>query len=219
MPNFSEKVNFIWSIAELLRDAFKRSKYQDIILPFTVLRRIDCVLEPTKNSVIETHNRYKGKIENLHEQLCSKSKLAFFNISPFNFDRLLDDPQNLSGNLNAYINGFSDNMREVIEKFDLPNTITKLQEANLLYLVVERFKIIDLHTDKVSNYEMGTIFEELIRRFNEALNENPGEHFTPREVIHLMVDLLLSVDQDILAKNHIARTVYDPACGSGGMLT
>jgi type I restriction enzyme M protein len=219
MPNFSEKVNFIWSIAELLRDAFKRSKYQDVILPFTVLRRIDCVLESTKALVIETHNRYKGKIDNLHEQLCFKSGLAFYNISPFNFERLLDDPLNLAGNLNAYINGFSENMREVIEKFDLPNTIAKLQEANLLYLVVERFKNIDLHTDKVSNYEMGTIFEELIRRFNEALNENPGEHFTPREVIHLMVDLLLSVDQDILAKNNITRTVYDPACGSGGMLT
>jgi len=219
MANFSEKVNFIWSIAELLRDAFKRSKYQDVILPFTVLRRIDCVLEPTKSIVIETHNKYKGKIENLHEQLCSKSGLAFYNTSKFNFERLLEDPQNLASNLMAYINGFSENMREVIEKFDFPNTINKLQEANLLYLVVERFKNIDLHTDKVSNYEMGTIFEELIRRFNEALNENPGEHFTPREVIHLMVDLLLAVDQDILAKNHIVRTVYDPACGSGGMLT
>jgi len=219
MPDFSEKVNFIWSIAELLRDAFKRSKYQDVILPFTVLRRIDCVLEPTKNDVIETNNRYKGKIDNLHDQLSHKSGLAFYNTSPFNFERLLDDPLNLAGNLTAYINGFSENMREVIEKFDFPNTITKLQEANLLYMVVERFKNIDLHTNKVSNFEMGTIFEELIRRFNEALNENPGEHFTPREVIHLMVDLLLSVDQDILAKNHITRTVYDPACGSGGMLT
>ena len=219
MANFSEKVNFIWSIAELLRDAFKRSKYQDVILPFTVLRRIDCVLEPTRSAVLETHNKYKGKIENLHDQLCKQSGFAFYNISKFNFERLLEDPPNLANNLVAYINGFSDNMREVIEKFDLFNTINKLQEAGLLFLIVERFKNIDLHPDKVSNFEMGTIFEELIRRFNEALNENPGEHFTPREVIHLMVELLLAVDQDILQKNHIARTVYDPACGSGGMLT
>lgn len=219
MANFSEKVNFIWSIAELLRDSFKRSKYQDVILPFTVLRRIDCVLEPTRSVVLETHNKYKGKIENLHDQLCKQSRFAFYNISQFNFERLLEDPPNLANNLVAYINGFSDNMREVIEKFDLFNTISKLQEAGLLFLIVERFKNIDLHPDKVTNFEMGTIFEELIRRFNEALNENPGEHFTPREVIHLMVELLLAVDQDILQKNHITRTVYDPACGSGGMLT
>jgi len=219
MNNFSEKANFIWSIANLLRDTFKRSKYQDVILPLTVLRRIDCVLEPTKEKVLETYAKLKGKLDNLAPQLCKASGFAFYNTSPFTFEKLLQDAPNLAANLNAYINGFSDNMREVLEKFDLRNTIAKLEEAGLLFLVMERFKGIDLHPDKVPNLEMGYIFEELIRRFNEALNENPGEHFTPREVIRLMVNLLLSQDQEALSQNHIVRTVYDPCCGSGGMLT
>ncbi|MDI6770236.1 MAG: class I SAM-dependent DNA methyltransferase [Anaerolineales bacterium] len=219
MNNFPEKVNFLWSIAELLRDAFKRSKYQDVILPFTVLRRIDCVLELTKNEVLETHNRYKGQLDNLDGILRKASGFAFYNTSPFTFERLLADPHNLAANLNAYINAFSDNMREVLEKFDFRNTIAKMDEAGLLFLVMEKFKNIDLHPDKISNMEMGYIFEELIRKFNEALNENPGEHFTPREVIRLMVNLLLAQDADALSQNHIVRTVYDPCCGSGGMLT
>jgi len=219
MNNFSEKANFIWSIANLLRDTFKRSKYQDVILPLTVLRRIDCVLEPTKEKVLETYAKLKGKLDNLAPQLCKASGFAFYNTSPFTFEKLLQDAPNLAANLNAYINGFSDNMREVLEKFDLRNTIAKLEEAGLLFLVMERFKGIDLHPDKVPNLEMGYIFEELIRRFNEALNENPGEHFTPREVIRLMVNLLLSQDQEALSQSHIVRTVYDPCCGTGGMLT
>jgi type I restriction enzyme M protein len=219
MNNFSDKANFIWSIANLLRDTFKRSKYQDVILPFTVLRRIDCVLEPTKETVLEVYVKYKSKLQNLAPQLCKASGFAFYNTSPFTFERLLQDAPNLAANLNAFINGFSDNMREVLEKFDFRNTIAKLDEAGLLFLVMERFKGIDLHPDQVPNLEMGYIFEELIRRFNEALNENPGEHFTPREVIRLMVNLLLSQDQEALSQNHIVRTVYDPCCGSGGMLT
>lgn len=219
MNNFSEKANFIWSIANLLRDTFKCSKYQDVILPLTVLRRIDCVLEPTKEKVLETYAKLKGKLDNLAPQLCKASGFAFYNTSPFTFEKLLQDAPNLAANLNAYINGFSDNMREVLEKFDLRNTIAKLEEGGLLFLVLERFKGIDLHPDKVPNLEMGYIFEELIRRFNEALNENPGEHFTPREVIRLMVNLLLSQDQKALSQNHIVRTVYDHCCGTGGMLT
>jgi len=219
MNNFSHKVAFIWGIADLIRDAFKRSKYQDVILPFTVLRRIDCVLEPTKDQVLRTHAALKGKLENLDPQLRKASGLAFYNTSPFTFERLLADAPNLASNLHVYINGFSENMREVIEKFEFPNTIAKLDEHGLLFLVMERFKNIDLHPDRVSNLEMGYVFEELIRRFNEALNENPGEHFTPREVIRLMVNLLLAQDQDALSRNHIVRTVYDPCAGSGGMLT
>ena len=219
MNNFGEKINFIWSIAELLRDSFKRSKYQDVILPLTVLRRIDCVLGSTKQQVLEVHTRLKVKLDNLSPQLRKASGYAFYNTSPYDLERLLADAPNLAANLRAYINGFSDNMREVLEKFDFDNTIAKLEEAGLLFLVLERFKNIDLHPDKVSNHEMGYIFEELFRRFNEALNENPGEHFTPREVIRLMVDLLLVQDHDILSQNHIVRTVYDPCCGSGGMLT
>src|SRR5258708_5607727 len=197
MNNFSEKVNFIWSIADLIRDAFKRSKYQ----------------------VLAVNAKLKGKLENLAPQLCRASGYAFYNTSRYDFERLLNDAPNLAANLRAYINGFSDNMREVLEKFDFNNTIAKLDEAGLLFLVMEKFKNIDLHPDKVPNLEMGYIFEELIRKFNEALNENPGEHFTPREVIRLMVNLLLAQDQEALQQNHIVRTVYDPCCGSGGMLT
>jgi type I restriction enzyme M protein len=219
MNNFSEKVNFIWSVADLIRDTFKRSKYQDVILPLTVLRRIDCVLQPTKEHVLEVNARLKGKLENLAPQLCKASGFSFYNTSLYDFERLLSDAPNLAANLKAYINGFSDNMREVLEKFDFNNTISKLEEAGLLFLVMEKFKNIDLHPDVVPNLEMGYIFEELIRKFNEALNENPGEHFTPREVIRLMVNLVLAQDQDVLKQNHIVRTVYDPCCGSGGMLT
>jgi type I restriction enzyme M protein len=219
MNNFSEKVNFIWSVADLIRDSFKRSKYQDVILPLTVLRRIDCVLQPTKKHVLEVNAELKGKLDNLAPQLRKASGYAFYNTSLYDFERLLNDAPNLATNLKAYINGFSDNMREVLEKFDFNNTITKLDEADLLFLVMEKFKNIDLHPDVVPNFEMGYIFEELIRKFNEALNENPGEHFTPREVIRLMVNLLLAQDQDALKRSHIVRTVYDPCCGSGGMLT
>ncbi len=217
--DFREKSNFIWGTADLIRDTFKRGKYQDVILPFTVLRRIDSVLVPTKEKVIETYIKFKGKLDNLDAPLRKASGYAFYNTSPFTFEKLLDDAPNLSANLRSYIISFSPNMVEVLEKFDFYNTITTLDEYNLLFLVMERFKNIDLHPEKVSNLEMGYIFEDLIRRFNEALNENPGEHYTPREVIRLMVNLLLSRDEEALSHNHIVRTVYDPCCGSGGMLT
>jgi HsdM N-terminal domain len=178
MNNFSEKVSFIWSVADLIRDTFKRSKYQDVILPLTVLRRIDCVLQPTKEQVLDVNAKLKGKLENLAPQLRKASGYAFYNTSLYDFERLLSDAPHLAANLRAYINGFSDNMREVLEKFDFNNTIAKLEEAGLLFLVMEKFKNIDLHPDVVPNLEMGYIFEELIRKFNEALNENPGEHFT-----------------------------------------
>ncbi len=176
MDGFSDKAAFIWGIANLIRDTFKRGKYQDVILPFTVLRRIDCVLQPTKERVLQSNAQFHGKLANPYRQLCRASGFAFYNTSPYDFDRLLDDAPNLAANLRAYINGFSDNMREVLDKFDFGNTIAKLDDAGLLYQVMERFnsKKIDLHPDKVSNLEMGYIFEELIRKFNEALNENPA---------------------------------------------
>ncbi|MCZ7636544.1 MAG: type I restriction-modification system subunit M [Verrucomicrobia bacterium] len=221
MNNFGEKVNFLWSIAELLRDRFKRGKYQDVILPFTVLRRIDCVLAPTKERVLTTHAKLKGKLENLDPQLRKAAGFAFYNTSRYDFEKLLDDPPNLAANLRTYLNGFSENMREVLDKFDFPNTIAKLDEHGLLFLVMERFasNVVDLHPDRVSNHEMGTIFEELVRRFNEALDENPGEHFTPREVVRLMATLLVSVDREVIKQKAIVRTVCDPCCGTGGMLT
>jgi len=218
--NHSEIVSFIWGVADLIRDTFKRGKYQDVILPFTVLRRIDCVLAPTKEKVLEENAKLKAKkLENPAARLCKVSGYAFYNTSRYDFEKLLADAPNLAANLRNYINGFSPNMKEVLEKFDFDNTIKKLDEAGLLFQVTERFKTIDLHPDKVSNHEMGYIFEELIRKFNEALDENPGEHFTPREVVRLMVNLLLAQDKDALAKNHIVRTIADPCCGSGGMLT
>ena len=219
MQNFSEKVNFIWSIADLIRDSFKRAKYQDVILPFTVLRRIDSVLAPTRQDVLETLAELRDEVDDLHDLLCQKSGFAFYNTSRYDFDLLLADAPQLADNLRNYIAGFSDNMREVIERFDFDNTIKKLDEANLLYLVMERFKNIDLHPRSVSNAEMGLIFEELIRKFNEASNENPGEHFTPREVIRLMVELLMAQDAAELKRAGKAVHIYDPCCGTGGMLT
>ena len=216
--NHSEIVSFIWGVADLIRDTFKRGKYQDVILPLTVLRRLDCVLAPTKANVLVAQAKFKGKLDNLEPQLRNASKFAFYNTSRYDFEKLLADAPHLASNLRNYIAGFSPNMREVLEKFDFDNTITKLDEAGLLFQVMERFKDIDLHPDKVDNPTMGTIFEELIRKFNEALNENPGEHFTPRDVVHLMVDLMLAGDEAGLRPKGVARTVYDPCCGSGGML-
>ena len=219
--NHSQIVSFIWGVADLIRDTFKRGKYQDVILPLTVLRRLDCVLGPTKAKVLEVQATYKDKIENLERQLQRASGFAFYNTSRYDFERVLADAPHIAANLRNYIAGFSPNMREVLEKFDFDNTIAKLDESGLLFQVVQRFADprVNLHPDAVDNFTMGTIFEELIRKFNEALNENPGEHFTPRDVVHLMVDLLIAGDEQQLRKKGIVRTVYDPCCGSGGMLT
>lgn len=212
-------VNFIWGVANLIRDTFKRGKYQDVILPFTVLRRLDCVLAYTKERVIKREAELRNLgLEERHEQLCLISEYAFYNISRYDFGRLLADSHNVASNLRNYISGFSQNMREVLEKFDFDNTIEKLDEADLLFRVLDRFYNIDLHPDNIDNATMGTIFEELIRKFNEALNENPGEHFTPRDVVHLMVDMMLSGDDERITGPGVVRTVYDPCCGSGGML-
>ena len=219
--NHSQIVSFLWGVADLIRDTFKRSKYQDVILPLTVLRRLDTVLTPTKPKVLEVQASLSGKIENLDPQLRRASGFAFYNTSRYDFEKLLADAPNIAQNLRNYIAGFSPNMREVLEKFDFDNTISKLDESGLLFLVVQQFgdPKVRLHPDDVDNATMGTVFEELIRKFNEALNENPGEHFTPRDVVHLMVDLLLAGDEERLGAKGVVRTVCDPCCGSGGMLT
>ncbi len=217
--NHSEIVSFLWGVADLIRDTFKRGKYQDVILPLTVLRRLDCVLAPTKEKVLKRQAELRGKgLQDLDAQLRRASGFAFYNTSRYDFEKLLADAPHLASNLRNYIAGFSQNMREVLEKFGFDNTITKLDEAGLLFKVMERFKAVDLHPDKVDNPTMGTIFEELIRKFNEALNENPGEHFTPRDVVHLMVDLMLVGDEARLRRKGVVLSVYDPCCGSGGML-
>jgi type I restriction enzyme M protein len=217
--NHSEIVSFLWGVADLIRDTFKRGKYQDVILPLTVLRRLDCVLAGTKEKVLGKQAELRGKkLENLDPQLRRIAGFAFYNTSRYDFDKLLADAPHLAANLRNYLAGFSPNMREVLEKFDFDNTISKLDEAGLLFQVLERFKNVELHPDKIDNPTMGTIFEELIRKFNEALNENPGEHFTPRDVVHLMVDLMLAGDEKEIRAKKAIRTVYDPCCGSGGML-
>jgi type I restriction enzyme M protein len=217
--NHGEIVSFLWGIADLIRDTFRRGHYQDVILPLTVLRRLDCVLAPKKEKVLQRQAELRGRgLEDLDAQLRRASGFAFYNTSRYDFEKLLADAPHLAANLRNFIAGFSPNMREVIEKFDFDNTISKLDEAGLLFQVLERFKNVDLHPDKVDNPAMGTIFEELLRKFNEALNENPGEHFTPRDVVHLMVDLMLAGDEDRIRRRGVVCTVYDPCCGSGGML-
>jgi type I restriction enzyme M protein len=217
--NHGEIVSFLWGVADLIRDTFRRGRYQDVILPLTVLRRLDCVLADTKEKVLARQAELRDRgLENLDRQLSQVAGFAFYNTSRYDFEKLLANAPHLAANLRNYIAGFSQNMREVIERFDFDNTISRLDEAGLLFQVLERFKNVDLHPDKVDNPTMGTIFEELIRRFNEALNENPGEHFTPRDVVHLMVDLMLAGDEDRIRRHGVVRTVYDPCCGSGGML-
>src|ERR1700686_2161736 len=217
--NHSEIVSFVWGVADLARDTFRRGHYQDIILPLTVLRRLDCVLADTKEKVLARQTELQGRgLQDLQAQLRRTAGFAFYNPSRYDFEKLLADAPHVAANLRNYIAGFSTNMREVLEKFDFDNTISKLDEAGLLFQVLERFKNVNLHPDRVDNPTMGIIFEELIRRFNEALNENPGEHFTPRDVVHLMVDLMLAGDEKEIRAKKAIRTVYDPCCGSGGML-
>ena len=211
---------FIWSVADLLRGDYKPSEYQRVILPLTVLRRLDCVLEPTKAKVVERAERLKGRVENVEPVLREVSGTgAFYNTSPLDFRRLLDDPAQLAGNLRAYIAGFSPAARDVLLKFDFDVQITRLDRANLLYQVLGKFAGIDLHPENVSNLEMGYLYEELIRRFSELSNETAGEHFTPREVIRLMVNLLFIEDDAALAREGTVKTLFDPACGTGGMLS
>ena len=218
--NNRELANFIWSIADLLRGDYKQAEYGKIILPFTVLRRLDCVLEKTKEKVLEKYDSVKNLNEDAMETILNRvAGYNFHNRSKFDFKKLIADPNNLAMNLRNYINGFSKDAREIIEKFKFDSQITYLDQQDLLFLVVERFVKIDLHPDSVSSMEMGYVFEELIRKFAEISNETAGEHFTPREVIRLMVNLLFINDGDILSREGIVKTLYDCACGTGGMLS
>ena len=217
--NFSSVTNFIWNVADLLRDVYKRKDYPDVILPFTVLRRLDCVLSESKDDVLATYQKYFGKLEDPSAVLMKASGHNFYNISKYDFVKLLSDPANIRQNFFDYLNGFSANLTEVMERFKIRDRINYLAEKDLLYKVVQKFSEIDLGPAVISNHDMGYIFEELIRKFNEANNEEAGEHFTPREIIRLMVELLMSKDRVRLEKPGIITTVYDPACGTGGMLT
>ena len=190
---------FIWSVADLLRGDYKQSEYGKVILPLVVLRRLDCVLEPTKDAVLERAAALKGKVENVEPVLSGVTgHRRIYNTSKLDFKQLLDDPTHVADNLRAYIAGFSPAARDVLDKFDFETQIDAADEANLLYLVLGQFAEIDLHPEAVSNLEMGYLYEELIRRFSELSNETAGEHFTPREVIRLMVNLLFVEDDDVL---------------------
>lgn len=220
MKNFKETANFIWSIADLLRGDYKQSDYGKVILPLTILRRLDCVLEKTKVEVLKSYEKVKTtSIQNIDPILNKVAGYNFHNRSQFTFDKLIADPNNIAANLRDYINGFSADAREIIEQFEFENQINRMDENNLLFMVVKRFQEIDLHPNKVSSMEMGYLFEELIRKFAEMSNETAGEHFTPREVIRLMINLLFSNDRDILTQKGIVKTIYDCCAGTGGMLS
>jgi type I restriction enzyme M protein len=212
--------NFIWSVADLLRGPYHPNQYKDVILPMTVLRRLDCVLEPTKDAVlVKLKSMEASPVKNLEPILNKVAGQPFHNTSPFTFQKLKGEPDNIAANLTQYIKNFSTRARDIIEHFGFEEHIAKLDDAGRLFLLVSKFCEIDLHPDKVPNIHMGAIFEELIRRFNEASNEEAGDHFTPREVIRLMVNLIFDPDDDILTTKGIVKTLFDPTTGTGGMLS
>jgi type I restriction enzyme M protein len=226
MPtNHHELANFIWSICNLLRGPYKRNEYRKVILPMTVLRRFDCLLAPTKAKALEEFKAVKAKPENIiRHKLQQVTGRSFYNLSKLDLPKLLNDPNQLAPNLNSYINAFSSNVRAIMERFAFDQQITRMAEKNLLYEVIKAFCRVDLSPPLkdgdpgVDNIQMGYVFEELIRVGAEQSNEEAGEHFTPREVIKLMVNLLLSPEKD-LRRSHVVKTIYDPACGTGGMLS
>ncbi len=218
--NVQGLANFIWGVADTLRGDYKQSSYGQVILPFTVLRRLDCVLSATKENVLNKYESIKNMNEDATDKILNKeSGYNFHNRSKFNLHKLIAEPDKIAINLRNYAAGFSVEAREILDKFKFDDQITFLDDKNLLFLVLEAFTKIDLHPDKVNSMEMGYVFEELIRKFAEISNETAGEHFTPREVIKLMVNLLFNNDRDMLSKKGIVKTLYDCACGTGGMLS
>ena len=222
MPNPENLAGLIWDIAERLRGDYKRSDYGKVILPFTVLRRLDCVLEPTKAAVLAAVPEAIQRGDRAADYILNRtSGYTFHNRSRYTWPLLLADPNAIAANLTHYVNGFSANIREIFEYFSFAEQIIRLDKAgsDLLYQIVGQFANVNLHPNLVSAHDMGNVFEELIRRFSEQSNETAGEHFTPREVIKLMVDLLFQEDRATLAQEGVVRTLYDPACGTGGMLS
>ena len=220
MADHHQLSNFIWQIADLLRGPYRPPQYERVMLPLTVLRRFDCVLASTKEKVLSEQGRWKGRLEDeaLDAMLNKAAGQRFHNHSPLDFETLKGDPDNIHQHLQGYINGFSENVRKIFDRFEFSNEIERMREENILYLIVTQFCNIDLHPDVVDNLAMGRLFEDLIRRFNEAANETAGDHFTPREVIRLMVDILFDPDDAVLTKPGIVHKLLDPACGTGGML-
>lgn len=221
MASHSDLANLIWQIADLLRGPYRPPQYERVMLPLVVLRRFDCVLAETKTKVLKEYERRKGgKLTDdaLDRILNKASGHRFHNRSPLDFQRLKGDPDNIDKHLTSYISGFSANVRRIFDYFEFGNEIERMREANIFYLVIKEFCDVDLHPNNVPNTQMGLVFENLIRRFNELANETAGDHFTPREVIHLMVDLLFMDADDLLSKPGTVMRMLDPACGTGGML-
>jgi len=217
-----ELIAFIWAIANKLRGPYRPPQYRRVMIPMTVLRRLDCVLAPTKARLLARHAALKARkldADTIEKTLRHEFKLAFFNTSRFTFANLLGAPNELAPNLVAFIKGFSKQARDVLDRFEFDKEIQKLDEANALFEVFKAFAAVDLHPDRVPNTAMGYVFEDLVRRFNEQANEEAGDHFTPREVIRLMVHLLFAPDDATLTRPNLVRTLYDPCCGTGGMLT
>lgn len=219
--NVNEKAALIWAIADKLTGVYKPHEYGEVILPLTVIRRFDCILSDTKNAVLKKYDEVKNlPMKDVLLRSATGGK-AFYNTSKYTFERLLDDPDNIEENFRDYLNGFSENVQDIIEKFKFDGHITTMANKGILYIVIKEFTSpkANLHPNVISNLEMGYIFEEIIRRFSESHNEDAGQHYTPREVIRLMVNILFHDDNDILSGNNVAKTIYDPACGTGGMLS
>jgi len=219
VKGFGDKVAFIWSVADILRGDFKAHEFGQVILPFTVLRRLECALKPTKDAVVAKVKSLEGKVANVDPILRNVAGHNFYNISPLTLTKLLNDPDNVGKNLKTYIAGFSPGASEVLERYGFADKVDRLDKAGLIYQVTAKFAELDLSEKAVSNEAMGYIFEELLRRFSEMSNETAGEHFTPRDVVRLMVNILFAEHDELLTGQKPVRTLYDPACGTGGMLT
>ena len=219
MNNHKEISSFIWNVCDdVLRGLFKQHEYGDVILPFLVLRRLDCVIEPKKDEIIELYNELKDEVDPT-PIIKKQTGLKFFNHSNYDLQRLKGDPNGLKVNFPNYINGFSQNVFDILENFQLSKPVEKLLKNNKLYLLIDKFTEIDLHPNKIDNHMMGQIFEELLRKFSEMSNETSGEHYTPRDVVNLLVSLVFPEGQENLKGNGIIRSIFDPCCGTGGMLT
>lgn len=218
--NYSEISSFIWNVCDdVLRGLFKPHEYGDIILPFTVLRRLDCVLEPHKDDVYNLYEEYKTRVDDPSPIILNKINTSFYNHSKYDLKRLKSDPHNININLQNYLGGFSNNVIEIIENFQLEKPVEKLNKTNRLFILIDKFTEIDLHPDKISNRDMGLVFEELLRKFSEMSNETSGEHYTPRDVVRLLVSMVFSEDKENLQGEGKVRSIFDPCCGTGGMLS
>lgn len=212
--------SFIWGICDdVLRGLFKQHEYGDVILPFLVLRRLDCVQEETKDDVVNLYREFKDKFEDPSEIIHTKLKINFSNFSQYDLKRLINEPNKISENLYEYLRSFSPNVQDIIQNFGLQKHIEKLEENEILFIFIKKFTEVDLHPSKVDNHLMGNIFEELLRKFSEMSNETSGEHYTPRDIVNLLVSLVFTSEKENLSRPNKIVSLYDPCCGTGGMLT